>query len=111
MSDRRYYVYLLTSSSRRVLYTGVTRSLSNRLTEHRAGKSAFTAKYKAFRLVYYEQFEWIQNAINREKQIKGWRRDRKEELVRTINPRWEDLAPRFGLKVWPEPQDPSLRSG
>ena len=55
MSDRRHCVYLLTSSSRRVLYAGVTRSLSNRLTEHRAGKSVFTAKYKAFRLVYYEQ--------------------------------------------------------
>lgn len=110
MRDRRYYVYMLTGSSRRVLYTGVTRSLANRLTEHRAGKSAFPAKYRAFRLVYYEQFEWVQNAIAREKQIKGWRRARKEELVRAMNSRWEDLAPRFGLSVWPEPQDPSLCS-
>ena len=96
MREHCYYVYLLTGSSRRVLYTGVARNLATRLTQHRAGESEFTAKYKVFRLVYYEQFDWIQNAIEREKQIKGWTRDRKEELVRTMNPRWEDLAPKFG---------------
>ena len=111
MKEHSYHVYMLTSSSRRVLYTGVAKSVAARLVQHRAGESEFTAKYKAFRLVYYEQFEWIQNAIDREKQIKGWKRQRKEELVRTMNPRWDDLAPQFGLDAWPQPQDPSLRSG
>ncbi|HZC43217.1 MAG TPA: GIY-YIG nuclease family protein [Acidobacteriaceae bacterium] len=108
MKEHRYYVYLLTSSSRRVLYTGVARDLAKRLMQHRAGESEFTAKYKAFRLVYYEPFEWIQNAIDREKQIKGWKRQRKEELVREMNPRWEDFAPRFGLEVWPKSQAPEV---
>ncbi|MHB8387975.1 MAG: GIY-YIG nuclease family protein [Acidobacteriaceae bacterium] len=82
MTEHCYYVYMLSSSTRRVLYTGVARSLATRLVQRRAGESEFTAKYKAFRLVYFEQFEWIQNAIDREKQIKGWKRQRKEELVR-----------------------------
>jgi putative endonuclease len=111
MHGKCYYVYMLTSSSRRVLYTGVARNLARRLVEHRAGESKFTAKYKVFRLVYYEQFEWIQNAIDREKQIKGWKRDCKEDLVCIMNPKWEDFAPQFGLDVWPQPQGPSLRSG
>ena len=85
--------------------------MAARLAQHRAGESEFTAKYKAFRLVYYEQFERIQIAIDREKQIKGWKRRKKEELVRGMNPQWDDFAPRFGLNVWPQPQDPSLRSG
>ena len=108
MKQHCYYVYLLTSSSRRLLYTGVARDLAKRLMQHRDGESGFTAKYKVFRLVYYESFEWIQHAIDREKQIKGWKRQRKEELVRNMNPRWEDFAPRFGLEVWPKPQGPEV---
>ncbi len=112
--ERYFYVYLLTSSSRRVLYTGVTNNLIRRLQEHRAGECEFTAKYKAFRLVHVESFLDIRNAIQREKTIKGWTRARKNELVFEQNPQWRDLAVSLNLACWPEqsePQGPSLRSG
>ena len=102
--ERFFYVYLLTSSSRRVLYTGVTNSLIRRLHEHRAGECEFTAKYRAFRLVHLESFIDIRNAIDREKTIKGWRRARKDELVASKNPQWRDLAADFGLPAWPPPK-------
>src|ERR1700730_6691593 len=97
--DRYYYVYLLTSSSRRVLYTGVTNNLARRIQEHRAGECEFTAKYRAFRLVHVESFLDVRNAIDREKAIKGWRRERKDRLVDEANPQWRDLAVKFGLPV------------
>lgn len=93
--DKRYYVYILSSLSG-TLYTGVTNSIRRRLIEHRAGQEpSFTARYEVNRLVYYEVFEYVGNAIRREKQIKGWRRARKVELIKSLNPGWRDLSRDF----------------
>jgi putative endonuclease len=84
---------MMTNRSRVVLYTGVTNSLERRLWFHgNAPGKAFTKRYKVDRLVYYEDYEDIRDAISREKEIKGWRREKKNELVRSLNPKWEDLG-------------------
>ena len=86
------YVYIL-SSATGTLYTGVTNDLMRRVYEHKNGEgSSFTKKYKVDRLIYFEEGSSITDAIVREKEIKGWRRERKLALVRTLNPRFEDLA-------------------
>ncbi|EAZ80822.1 GIY-YIG nuclease family protein [Algoriphagus machipongonensis] len=86
-------VYILTNTRNTVLYTGVTNDLFRRVSEHRDGLNphAFTSKYNLNRLVYYERFHSIEEAINREKQIKGKSRKKKEELINSINPKWKDL--------------------
>ena len=89
---RTYYVYILASRSRN-LYTGVTNNLVRRLTEHRQGLvPGFTTRYNIFRLVHFERFGDIGRAIAREKEIKGWRREKKVWLIQRGNPLWEDLA-------------------
>jgi putative endonuclease len=94
MSDRRYFVYIMTSSSLSAMYIGVTNDVGRRIVEHRNGKgSEFVKKYRVTRLVYVEEFENPTDAITREKQLKGWKRIRKNELVRAANPKWEDLIP------------------
>jgi putative endonuclease len=93
VDGRRYWVYIMASRSR-VLYTGVTNDLGRRLKEHQDGSIAgFAQKYRVNRLVYFEEFADIRNAIAREKQIKGWVRRRKIELIEQRNPVWGDLAP------------------
>jgi putative endonuclease len=88
----QYYVYIMASQSG-VLYTGVTNDLSRRVHEHKEGLiPGFTQKYKVCQLVYYETTNNVNAAIAREKQIKGWRREKKVKLVETINPGWDDLA-------------------
>lgn len=80
------------ASSRGTLYTGVTNSLENRVAQHREGKiDGFSKRYGCTRLVYYEQHQYILNAIEREKEVKNFIRKKKEELIKTINPFWEDL--------------------
>ena len=87
------YVYMMGSASRRALYTGVTVPLYKRVWEHKHNLGGhFTSKYKCQRLVYFEQFTDINSAILREKEIKGWRREKKNRLVESINPEWRDLA-------------------
>src|SRR5437763_80946 len=101
--DYTYFVYMLNSSSRRALYTGITNALTTRVMEHRGAEhpKAFTAQYRAFRLVYYEEFGDVRAAIAREKQIKGWTRAKKNALVASMNPQWRDLIAewesKFGL--------------
>ena len=81
------------SSSRRALYTGVTVPLYKRVWEHKNNLGGyFTSKYKCHRLVYYEQFTDVKAAIAREKEVKGWRREKKNALVQSKNPQWKDLA-------------------
>ena len=89
----RYYVYILTNKYCTVLYTGVTNDLIRRIYEHKnhLDKNSFTAKYKVDRLVYFEETSDVKAAIEREKQIKGWNRARKNKLVEKRNPSWEDL--------------------
>lgn len=76
-----------------VLYTGVTSDLERRVCEHKAGEgSAFTTKYKCTKLLYYEEYNTMYNAISREKQLKNWKREWKDALIKTMNPEFEDLA-------------------
>ena len=89
---RAYWVYILASRSR-VLYTGVTNDLVRRVKEHKQHLiPGFTQTYRVTRLVYFEQFGDICDAIAREKQIRGWVRARKIELIEVRNPTWADLA-------------------
>ena len=85
-----YYVYILTNQHRTVLYTGVTNNLPKRLYQHRDDirekRKSFVARYKCRHLLYYEEYTWIQEAIAREKQIKGWLRIRKLDLIKAKNP-------------------------
>ncbi len=93
MNDHCYCVYIMTNRSNTVLYTGVTSDLKRRVGEHKSGLgSAFTRRYKVNRLVYFECSTDIHAAISREKQIKAGSRQKKEELVASINPDWKDLA-------------------
>jgi putative endonuclease len=90
---KAYYVYMMTNRSRVVLYIGVTNSLERRLWfHHNVSTRSFTKKYEVDRLVYYERFDRARDAISREKEIKGWRREKKNDLVRKLNPKWEDLS-------------------
>jgi putative endonuclease len=90
---REFYVYILASHSRE-LYVGVTGDLVKRVSQHRTGfkPSGYTARHETKRLVYCETTDDVQAAIHREKQIKGWTRRRKLELIETLNPDWNDLA-------------------
>ena len=89
---RDYYVYIMTNNSG-TLYTGVTNNLERRASEHREHLSeGFTKRYSINRLVYYEVFGDISDAIAREKQIKAWRRSKKLDLIVSMNPKWKDLT-------------------
>ena len=88
-----FYVYIMTNRSRVVPYTGVTSKLEGRAWEHKNHVvKGFASKYKLDRLIYYEQFVDPVSAITREKEIKAWRREKKNDLVRKLNPKWEDLS-------------------
>ena len=102
--DSKYYcVYILTNFTKTVLYTGVTNNLQQRITEHYIDSfnpSSFAGKYKAFYLLYYEVYDYVNNAIAREKEIKGWRREKKLDLIKTLNKELQFLnVELFG--VWP----------
>jgi putative endonuclease len=86
-------VYIITNQNQTVLYTGVTSDLIKRVQEHKASIyfTSFTAKYKVYKLVYYNLFSSIEDAIAEEKRIKGGSRQKKIELIQSINPEWEDL--------------------
>ena len=87
-----YYVYILASGKKGTLYIGVTGDLIRRVMEHKNGKIAgFTKKYKTNQLVYYEQTDRIISAIEREKQMKAWKRSWKINLIEAVNPQWRDL--------------------
>ena len=88
-----YYVYILTNNSDKVMYIGVTNNLQRRLYEHKNELvEGFTKKYHVHKLVYYESYKEVKDAILREKSLKGLLRIRKNELVETINPEWMDLS-------------------
>ena len=88
-----YYVYMLANVTGTVVYTGVTNDVVRRVYEHKHNldPNSFTAKYSVHKLVYYENTSSRYEAISREKQIKSWNRKRKNELVESMNPKWEDL--------------------
>jgi len=89
---QQYYVYILTNKNNRVLYTGITNDLKRRIYEHKEKfVPGFTKKYNVSKLVYYEIFEDPENAILREKQIKGGSRQKKIDLIHSMNKEWNDL--------------------
>jgi len=101
---RTYYVYMLASLSG-TLYIGITNNLERRMVEHKEGLvEGFTKEYGVERLIYFEMYGDVRNAIRREKQLKGWRRDKKIALIEKVNPSWKDLA-----REWYESRGPSTR--
>ena len=92
MFEKSGYVYILTNSADKVLYVGVTSNLVKRIYEHKSKfVEGFSQKYNLTKLVYYEVVNDMYSAITREKQIKGWVRSKKNELIQSMNPRWADL--------------------
>ena len=107
---RRYFVYILSSRSR-VLNVGVTGDLVRRVLQHKQRNgSRFTTRYRVDRLVYFEETDYVFAALEREKEIKGWRRWKKIAVVEGGNPTWQDLSCEWYDLNKPE-ADPSLRSG
>ena len=113
---RDYYVYIMTNKSG-TLYVGLTNNLERRVWEHKSGAlEGFTKRYAMDRLVYCEAMPYVNDAIAREKQIKGWLRRRKFELIESLNPKWLDLAADWygeepsSSKLVAEGPDSSLRS-
>ena len=95
---RLYYVYILTNAYNKVLYTDVTNDLGRRCHEHKHKKiKGFTQKYNVDKLIYFEQFDFIDLAIAREKQIKGYSRAKKVALIERINKNWDEL--RYNEKI------------
>lgn len=87
-----FYIYTLTTRYNTALYTGVTNNLKLRIKSHKDGAgSVFTKQYRIFKLVYFEQFQYITDAIAREKQIKGGSRKKKVALIEKMNPEWKEL--------------------
>ena len=85
----KYSVYIVTNPERRVMYTGITNDLVQRLVEHynnRGSDKTFAGKYFCYNLIFYEDFKYVNDAIAREKEIKGWRRDKKLDLIKKFNP-------------------------
>jgi putative endonuclease len=93
--NHNYFIYILTNVKKNVLYTGVTNDLAARLYEHKMdslnAKKTFAGKYNCIYLVYYERFQYIEHAIEREKEIKGWKREKKIRLIESLNPKWDSL--------------------
>jgi putative endonuclease len=109
VKTRAFWVYIMANTGGRAatLYTGATNNLERRVYEHKIPDhekrpQSFAAKYRITRLVYFEEFQHVRDAIAREKQIKGWRRERKLTLIESINAEWHDLS-----EAWGEP--PSAR--
>jgi putative endonuclease len=90
---KRGYIYILTNKNNTVLYVGVTSDLSKRMQQHRSGyfRNAFTSRYNITKLVYYEEFLTMEDAIAREKQLKAGSRKKKADLIEKRNPEWKDL--------------------
>ena len=90
---KTYYVYMMSSNSNKALYIGVTDNIVRRVQEHKNGTyDGFTKKYLCHKLVYFEYTNDVRSAIDREKQLKGWRRDKKNALISRANPAWDDLS-------------------
>lgn len=93
MKEHNYYIYVLTNWNNKVMYVGMTNNLERRIYEHKNKLvEGFTRKYNVTRLVYFEHTSDVNSAIAREKQIKKWRRSKKDNLVVSVNPEWKDLS-------------------
>ena len=93
MRNKIFYIYILTNLKNKTLYIGITNNLERRIYEHKNELlGGFTKKYKLKKLVYYEEFKYIKEALAREKQLKNWHREWKINLIKQINPEFNDLA-------------------
>jgi len=94
MTEKHYFVYIGTNKSNKVLYTGVTNNVTERAEQHKNkyNPNSFTARYNINKIVYYETYTDINAAIAREKEIKGWIREKKLRLIRNENPGWKDMV-------------------
>ncbi len=93
MKIHLYHVYIMATENNRVIYIGVTNDIVRRVNEHRNSLiPGFTGKYNVHKLVYFESFSFIDDAIRREKQLKEWRRLWKNEVINKVNPHWNDLT-------------------
>lgn len=109
MKDHKYYVYILTNWNNQVMYVGMTNNLERRIYEHKHKLvEGFTRKYNVFKLVYYEQGSDVNAVIAREKEIKKWRREKKDNLVKKLNPEWKDLSLEWNA---PESHHPVISIG
>jgi len=91
--NNQYYVYIMTNWNNKVLYIGVTNNILRRVSEHKSGAiEGFTQKYNIKKLVYNESFNNVDDAIAREKQLKRWSREKKNKLIESLNPDWEELT-------------------
>ncbi|MBW7887798.1 MAG: GIY-YIG nuclease family protein [Bacteroidetes bacterium] len=91
MDEKKYFVYIMTNNSR-TLYTGVTGNLRRRIAEHKEMRiEGFTNRYRITKLIYVEEFSDIRYAIERETQIKSWRREKKLNLIASMNPNWDEI--------------------
>ena len=89
----KYWVYIVGNRGATTIYIGVTNDIKRRISEHKLGEvPGFTKRYMCDILLYFEEYNNIKNAISREKELKGWRRERKEQLIATLNPHRVDLA-------------------
>jgi putative endonuclease len=97
--EKKYFVYFMASKGRR-LYVGMTGFLYWRVMQHKSGEiEGFTHRYQIHRLVYFEEFKYVRDAISRETEIKKWRREKKVALIEELNPTWEDLAVAWGKQI------------
>lgn len=100
MKSHHYFVYITTNKIKTVLYIGVTNNITYRLSQHQQDaigeQKHFTGKYNCTHLVYYEYFQNIHHAIDREKQLKKWVRQKKEQLIKSFNPEWKFLNDKLG---------------
>jgi len=93
-ADNDYWIYIVSNNTRSTLYIGLTSELRVRVWQHRVADKpgSFSERYHCVHLVYYEHYREVRDAIAREKQLKGWRREKKNALIATLNPHWDDLA-------------------
>lgn len=106
MKFHNYFLYITTNPSKTVYYTGISNNLEQRLIEHylnRGESYVFAGEFFCYGLLYYERYTQIKEAIKREKQIKGWRRDKKENLIRSLNPEFRFLNDE--IMKWPPEKD------
>jgi putative endonuclease len=94
MKQYNYFVYITTNPNRTVIYIGMTNDLERRLSEHyenRGAPKTWAGRYYCYNLVWWERHQWVQHAIEREKEIKKWRREKKDRLIEGMNPGWRFL--------------------
>ena len=96
-----FWVYIMTNKLDSVLYIGMTNDLTRRVGEHQSGEvPGFTTDYRCHKLVYWEHYGHVYDAIAREKQLKGWSRKKKVALIESMNPRWFDLSEEMFENIW-----------